>query len=112
MTEPVETFICEQIKPVQGTFDTSAMSIGAPGFPHRFIWRKKEYELAEVLETWKETGSCHHGSAEKYVRKHWHKIRTACGKIMTVYFDRQGRSKKEMKSRWWLHTIIEESSPR
>ena len=107
-----EKFICEQIDPVQGTFDTAAMSAGAPGFPRRFIWRKKEYELAEVLETWKESGNCHHGSAEKYVRKHWHKIRTACGTIMTVYFDRQGRSKKERKSRWWLHTIIDETSRR
>ena len=98
-----DEFICEAIRPVAGTFDTSAMSAGEPGFPRRFLWRRREYELVEILEKWRETGTCHHASREKYVRKHWYKIRTTCGCVMTLYFDRQGRSKSGRKKRWWLH---------
>ena len=43
-----EQFICEQIRPVEGTFDTASMSIGEPGFPGKFIWLKKEYELDSI----------------------------------------------------------------
>ena len=58
MREPSEKFICERIRPVPGTYDASAMSIGEPGFPGQFIWRKQEYFLAEVLEKWKDTSNC------------------------------------------------------
>ncbi|MDT8389687.1 MAG: DUF6504 family protein [Lentisphaeria bacterium] len=103
-----ETFVCEQIKPVPGTVDTAAMSIGQPGFPSRFIWRKKEYQLEAILDTWKETGDCRHGSGERYVRKHWFRIRTVCGRIMNIYFERQAVSRKGSKRRWWLNTVSEE----
>jgi hypothetical protein len=105
MKEPSEKFICEQIKPVPGTYDASAMSIGEPGFPGRFIWRKQEYFLAEILEKWKDTSNCRHGGSEKYVRKHWYKIRTACGLIMKIYFERQVKPGASKKKRWWLNTI-------
>jgi hypothetical protein len=101
----VENFISEIIKPVAGTFDTAAMSRGEPGLPKKFTWREKEYEVAEVLEVWKETGPCKSGSDEQYLRKHWHKIRTTDNHIMTLYFERQARSKGQSKARWWLYTI-------
>jgi hypothetical protein len=100
-----ENFISEMIKPLMGTFDTAAMTRGEPGLPKKFIWRDNEYEVAQVLEVWKETGPCKSGSPELYLRKHWYKIRTADGKIMTLYFERQARSKNQNKARWWLYTI-------
>lgn len=100
-----EEFISEPIKPVSGTFDTAGMTRGEPGLPERFIWKDTEYEVAEVLETWKETGPCKNGSPELYLRKHWYKIRTADGLLMTLYFERQARSKGSSKARWWLYTI-------
>ena len=100
-----ENFISEMIKPLAGTFDTAAMTRGEPGLPKNFIWRDNEYEVAEVLEVWKETGPCKSGSPELYLRKHWYKIRTADDKIMTLYFERQARSKSQNKARWWLYTI-------
>ena len=51
-----DKFISEPIKPVEGTFDTAGMTRGEPGLPGRFVWRNKEYTVAEVLEKWKESG--------------------------------------------------------
>ena len=64
--EPKETFICERIKPVEGTYDASAMSIGEPGFPGQFVWRKKEYFLAEILEK----GSTQDGRIAMHFEEH------------------------------------------
>ena len=98
-------FVGEAIKPVAGTFDTAGMASGEPGLPGRFVWRDKEYTLAEVLEKWKESGRCKSGSSEMYLRKHWFKIRCTDGSQMTIYFERQPRSKAQNKMRWWLYTV-------
>jgi hypothetical protein len=100
-----EEFVSEPIKPVAGTFDTTSMTRGEPGLPGRFVFRDKEYEVADVLEVWKELGPCKSGGSEKYLRKHWFRIRTGNGLIMTIYFERQPRSKRQNKMRWWLYTI-------
>ena len=100
-----EEFVSEPIMPVENTMDTSRMVIGEPGLPQEFIWRKKKYKIKEVLETWKETGPCTHGSGEQYVRKHWYKIRTTEGNEMKIYFMRKPASKAKSKLRWWLYTI-------
>ena len=105
MKEPTEKLISEEVKPVTGTYDLSAMTTGAPGFPGKFVWRNREYVLAEVLERWKDTSDCRHGGDEKYVRKHWYKIRTTCGLIMKIYFERQVKRGSSPKRRWWLYTI-------
>jgi hypothetical protein len=100
-----EEFISEPIKPVADTFETAAMTRGEPGLPGRFVWRDTEYAVAEVLQTWKETGPCKSGSPEMYLRKHWYKIKTTNNLILQLYFERQPRSKGRGKKRWWLYTI-------
>jgi len=100
-----EEFVGEAIRPVAGTFDAAAMTRGEPGLPQRFVWRDTEYTLAAVLQAWKEDGDCHHGSGERYLRKHWFKIQTEQGPQMTVYFERQARSRPQNKARWWLFAI-------
>ena len=100
-----EQLVSESIKPVPGTMDVSGMLRGEPGLPKRFVWRKEEYEVHEVLEKWKETSPCRSGSPERYVRKHWFRIRTTTGLEMKIYFERQARSAREAKSRWWLYTV-------
>jgi len=99
-----EEFVSEPIKPVANTFDLTAMTKGEPGLPGRFIWRDKEFAVANVLETWKELGPCRSGGPEKYLRKHWFKVRTEDGLEMTIYFERQARAKRQNKTRWWLYT--------
>lgn len=100
-----EEFISEPIQPVPGSADSAAMVRGEPGFPKRFIWRDTEYLLDKILETWKQSGPCKSGSPEQYLRKHWFRIRTTGGWQMTIYFDRQPRSKRQAKTRWWLYTL-------
>lgn len=97
-------FVSEPILPLPGTMDTRSMAIGEPGLPGRFIWRGKEYVVDAVLEKWKETSGCRHGGDEQYVRKHWFRVRTVGGDEMRIYFERQPRSARERKLRWWLFT--------
>ena len=63
--------------------------------------------ITGVLKTWRETGPCHHGSGEQYVRKHWFAVATDAGLTMNIYFERQARSAKK-KSRWWLFSTERE----
>jgi phosphoribosylglycinamide formyltransferase-1 len=100
-----DEFVSEPIKPATETLDPARMSRGEPGLPGRFIWRDKEYTIANVLETWKELGPCKSGGPEKYLRKHWFKVKTRDGLEMTLYFERQARAKRQSKTRWWLYTI-------
>ena len=100
-----ESFISEPIKPEAGTFDAAAMARGDPGLPAAFVWRGETYRVANVLESWKSTGPDSWGGAERYVRKHWYRIRTTDGSVMKLYFERQARSSRQRKVRWWLHTV-------
>ncbi len=88
-------FISEAITPVGGSFDTSGMAAGEPGLPARFVWRGGEYEVARVVDKWKTTGACRHGSGEQYVRKHWFRVQLTDGTEMEIYFDRQARTRQK-----------------
>jgi len=97
-----ETFVGEPIEPMEGTFRLSEAAIGEPGLPQSFSWRDRQFVIVAVLEKWKEAGDCHHGSGERYVRKHWYRVRTDAGLEMRLYFERQQRSRG---SRWRLFTM-------
>lgn len=102
-----DEFVSEPIKPVEGTFDSAGMTRGEPGLPSRFIWRDKEYAVAQVVEKWQELGRCKSASSQMYMRKHWFKIKCSDDSEMTIYFERQPRSKRQNKTRWWLYTVKE-----
>lgn len=80
------------------------MSTGEPGLPRQFQWGAQTLCIVSVLKTWRETGPCHHGSGELYVRKHWFEVVADSGETMRIYFERQARS-RQIKSRWRLFTI-------
>jgi phosphoribosylglycinamide formyltransferase-1 len=105
-----EEFISEAIRPVAGTLDTGRMAAGGPGLPRQFEWRSQVVTVVRTLNVWRETGPCHHGSDERYVRKHWFEVLTDSGTIMKIYFERQPRSANKRKDRWWLFSI--ENGPR
>lgn len=100
-----QSFVSDQITPVAGTFDTRGMARGEPGFPRRFIWRNEEYIVGIILDKWKELTPCKSGSKEKYVRKHWFKIKTTNGYTMEIYFERKAKIRSKWKSRWWLYSV-------
>jgi phosphoribosylglycinamide formyltransferase-1 len=104
-------FVCEPIEPVKTSFDTASMSAGEPGLPARFIWRGQEHQVAAVLDKWKTTGSCRHGSGEQYVRRHWFRVVTTDGTQLEIYFDRRSRSRQK-NQRWWVAAVFETASDR
>ncbi|MGC1455165.1 MAG: DUF6504 family protein [Nitrospirota bacterium] len=99
-----EQLISEPLTPVVATSDTSRMAVGEPGVPREFLWRGQTIRIRVVMRTWRETGKCHHGSPELYVRKHWYEVETESGGTMKIYFDRQAR-KGRKDARWWLFSI-------
>ena len=101
-----ERFISEPIRPVAGTADTHGMARGEPGLPERFVWRGQEYTVDRVLAQWKETSGCKSGGDERYVRKHWFHVRTTTGDEVKIYFERQPRSGRQRKLRWWLYGLL------
>jgi phosphoribosylglycinamide formyltransferase-1 len=108
---PEPSFISEAIQPELGTFDTGRMSTGEPGLPRRFTWRGRRFEVDSVLRAWKEAGPCHHGSGERYVRRHWYEVRLTTGAVARLYFERQARAKTEKCRRWWLFSLAEAGQP-
>jgi len=100
-----ESFVGAPIVPASRSFAAQAMAAGKPGLPEAFIWKGREYGVVQVLEEWKEAGDCRHGSGERYIRKHWYRIRTSQGSEMKIYFERQARSSGG--SRWRLYSIRE-----
>ncbi len=102
-----ERFIGEAIQPEPGSGDATRATTGAPGLPARFTWRDEAYEVQAVLRTWREMGPCRHGSGEQYVRRHCFEVRTVSGSTMVLYFERQARSARDRKRRWWLRTMTD-----
>jgi phosphoribosylglycinamide formyltransferase-1 len=98
-----ETFIGEAIEPEDMSFSVSAMAMGKPGLPQSFFWKGGSFPVLGVLEEWKESGACRHGSGERYVRKHWFRVKTTEDREMRIYFERQKRSSGG--SRWRLYSV-------
>ena len=82
-------------------------AVGEPLLPGRFVWRGEEHSIAEVIERWKEYSHPGVTMPERYLRKHWFRIRTGAGLEMKIYFERKARSKGTAKQRWWLYSVID-----
>jgi hypothetical protein len=97
-----QTLISEPITPEPGTFDTAMMSRGGPGIPRFFTWRGKRYEVLGLIETWtsRERGKGM-DRGYTYIRKHFYRIKTTSGEIMTLQFDRKPRGERG-RERWSL----------
>jgi len=98
-------FVSEPITPDAGTFDSTAMATGTPGLPTGFSWRDRHYQIGETLSAWKASESCTHGSGERYLRKHFWKVRLGTGEIATLYALRKVKAGENTKRRWWLYTL-------
>jgi phosphoribosylglycinamide formyltransferase-1 len=105
---PAEKLVSEPVTPVAGSFNAAAMASGEPGVPMAFSWRGADYRVASVLDSWKNLRGCRNGSEEKYVNKHFFRVETETGEIMTLYRTRTG-SKRDS---WILYTIKEGTGDR
>jgi len=100
-----ERLVSAELRPVSEAGFLGTPRVGEPGLPGQFRWGKRALVLREVLDLWKESGSCSSGGGERYVRKHWFRARTEDDAVVTLYFERQART--SAKRRWWLYTIAE-----
>lgn len=98
-------FISESITPLFKGQTTRSYVPGEPVLPQGFMWRDKEYWIESVLLAWKESGRDRSGTSEIYLRKHWYRLRMTDHTEMEIYFERQARSSKQRKQRWWLYTV-------
>jgi 5-methylcytosine-specific restriction endonuclease McrBC GTP-binding regulatory subunit McrB len=64
------------------------------------------------LRNGKNTPDCKHGGDERYLRKHWYKITTKCGKTMKIFFERQAESRaKKKKDGGWIRSVEKTEYP-
>ena len=108
--QPREAFVSEELVPEAGTADAAAMARGEPGLPGAFTWRGRRYAVVGVLGSWKSSSpEGGRAGAEVYLRRHWYRIATDAGDVMTVYCQRQAGNRKRPKSRWWVYTVARPS---
>ena len=103
-----ERFIGQAIRPVEGTIDTARMAAGEPGLPRAFVWRGREIRIVKIIRRWKESGPCHHGSGEQYLRKHWYEVGSEADGVLKIYFERSPRSRSKT-SRWRLFSVVNQA---
>jgi hypothetical protein len=41
-----------------------------------------------------------------YLRRHWFELLATPGERMTLYCERQARSRSKPKARWWLYKVV------
>jgi len=102
-----ERFVSEEIRPLPGHFDSTRMSAGEPGLPERFLWRDEEIAVAALLESWKQLSPRTRDGDDRYLRRHWYRIRSSDGREMKLYFERKARPGGRMGPRWYLYTLME-----
>jgi hypothetical protein len=99
-------FVSEPIVPLAGTFRSTDMAQGLPGLPRGFSWRGAGYVVTAEVGSWKESGPERgrlHG--ERYLRRHYFRLRMQDGAIWTVYFLRHVSPSASRKRRWFLYGV-------
>lgn len=105
-SDAVADLISEPITGQAETFDADRMGQGEPGLPAAFVWRDEQFAVVERLSSWKHSqreGGKPRG--ERYLRRHYYKLRMNDDSIWTVYFIRQTPGSGNPKVRWFLYTI-------
>ncbi|MEP0848599.1 MAG: cytoplasmic protein [Phycisphaerae bacterium] len=110
--QAMERFVSEPIEPHPRGFDTHAMGMGLPGLPPGFLWRGREWTILAVLESWKHSEpEGGRSGGERYLRRHYFKLRMDGGDVWTVYFLRQRPRSGSAKARWHLYSIAAAGAP-
>lgn len=86
------------------------MAAGGPGLSGAFVQRGQTFTVTAVLRTWRDTGRCHHGSPERYLRRHWYDEATGSHGTLKLYFDRQARGGRKAM-RMWLYNLCTDRAP-
>jgi hypothetical protein len=97
---PVKKFVSRPLVPIREEFLTAA-SGNEPPVPRAFRWEDRTLEIIAVVRTWRSTKT---DRGDTYLKRHWFELKTADGRKIEVYFDREAR---RGSARWWLYTIDE-----
>lgn len=82
------------------------MAAGLPGLPAAFVWRQATWAVVERLEAWKQSApEGGRADGERYLRRHYFRLRVSDGSVWTVYFVRQAPKSVSPKRRWFLYAI-------
>jgi hypothetical protein len=100
-----ESLISEPIEPLLEELAERPFLAGEPALPSSFRWRGDVYRIESILESWKEYSTGSRSMPERYLKKHWFRLRVSGGTEMKIYFERSVRSKGGAKTRWWLYTV-------
>ena len=102
----MEEFVSEPITPQKGTFDAGAMAAGLPGLPRGFVWRGESCLIVAQLDAWKHSAAeGGRAGGERYLRRHYFRLRMTNESVWTVYFVRQPPRGGSSKIRWFLYSI-------
>jgi len=87
------------------------MATGRPGLPTGFMWRGQHFAIVRVLEDWKQSEASGHAAGQRYYRKHFYRLLTQSGEVLTLYAVRHVKPGESPRRRWWLYSI-ERPSPK
>ena len=103
-----ERLVSEAIEPIRDEATEQApAAAGDPIPPGRFRWREREVAVAAVLEKWKGFSPRAANVRGQYVRRHWYRVRTADGEVMTIYLVRTAANASRHRPGWWLYSVEE-----
>jgi hypothetical protein len=101
-----ESLISEAIEPLMEETAERPFLAGEPVLPSAFRWRGVVYRVETILDSWKEYTPGTRQMPDRYLRKHWFRVRVHDGTEMKIYFERHVRSKGTERARWWLFTVV------
>jgi hypothetical protein len=101
-----EQLVSEAIEPDLDAPAGLPFRVGDPIVPGRFLWRGRAYAVAAILESWKELSKGSRAMPDRYVRRHWYRVRTEDGSEMKLYVERRGRARGKAKPGWWIYSVI------
>lgn len=111
---PMMRFIDEPIEVEQGG---QALLEKVPRCPLRFRWQGQDFEIVETLAEWQDfrrrgrmarnMTPPHRSRAERVgswgVGRFYFRVRTACGRVFEIYYDRAPVDADDRKGRWVLY---------
>lgn len=91
-------FVSRPLEAAADGFVTPA-SGSQPPIPRVFRWDERTLVVTAVLRSWRSTKE---DRGDRYLKRHWFELETACGLRLEVYYDRDAR---RGVSPWWIYTV-------
>jgi hypothetical protein len=105
-------FVSEPIIPVGGSFDAARSAIGEPALPMAFRWREQTLRMQRVELAWKASvPEASPTRGERYLRRHYYRLRMEDGSAWTIYFLRHTPRSGNPRLRWFLYERLPVLTP-